>query len=252
MYKDMEKPDFKVRIEQFEGPLDLLLYLIEEQELDIYEVSLAQVTEQYLQYIYQAQSINLDIASEFLIMAARLLQMKVRRLLPSLRENEEEDEDLSNFEEDLFRQLAEYKRYKEVVTHLKEKYEEFSHYSFREIDEDKIIKEYVNDNLLENCSLDDLTDAFKNVLKNIRISEPVFEIVKEQYSIKESLDEILEKAFSKKEGVRFSELFSGKNSREKVIVTFLALLELIKIRKVRFIQNRMFSEIYILPLVEEV
>jgi segregation and condensation protein A len=149
----MEKPDFKVRIEQFEGPLDLLLYLIEEQELDIYEVSLAQVTEQYLQYIYQAQSINLDIASEFLIMAARLLQMKVRRLLPSLRENEREDEDLNNFEEDLFRQLAEYKRYKEVVTHLKEKYEEISQYSFREIDEDKIIKEYVNDNFWKTAVL---------------------------------------------------------------------------------------------------
>ena len=150
----MDKPDFKIRIEQFEGPLDLLLYLVEEQELDIYEVSLSQVTEQYLQYIYQAQNLNLDLASEFLIMAAKLLQLKVRRLLPSL--NDEEDDELINFEEDLFKQLADYKRYKEAVSDLKEKYEDFAKYSFRDIDEEKIIKEFINENPLENCSLDDL------------------------------------------------------------------------------------------------
>ncbi len=248
----MEKPDFKIRIEQFEGPLDLLLYLIEEQELDIYEVSLSQVTEQYLQYIYQAQSINLDIASEFLIMAAKLLQMKVRRLLPSLKEENNEDDDLASFEEDLFKQLAEYKRYKEVVFHLKEKFEKFSKYSFREIDEDKLIKEYVNENPLEDCNLDDLTAAFRKILKNINQTDPVIEIVREQYSISDSLKEIIDKVYLKKEGILFSELFFEKYSREKVVVTFLALLELIKNRKVRFIQNKMFSEIYILPLMEEV
>ncbi len=248
----MDRPDFKVRIEHFEGPLDLLLFLIEEQELDIYEVSLSQVTEQYLQYIYQAQSINLDIASEFLIMAARLLQLKVRRLLPSLRTNDEEEDDLANFEEDLFKQLAEYKRYKEVVSHLKDKFDIFTKYSFREIDEDKIIKEYVNDNPLENCSLEDLSLAFRRILKNMRPTDPVIEIVREQYSISDSLKEITDKVYLTKEGIRFSDLFLEKYSREKVVVTFLALLELIKTRKVKFIQNKLFSEIYILPLLEEV
>ena len=247
----MEKPDFQIRIEQFEGPLDLLLYLIEEQELDIYEVSLSQITEQYLEYIYQAQSINLDIASEFLIMAAKLLQMKVRRLLPATGSDDPEDE-LENFEEDLFRQLAEYKRYKEVINLLKEKHENFSQYIFREIDEEQIIKEYVNENLIENCNLEDLTAAFRKVVKNLEKTDPVIEIVKEQYSITESLSEILSKVYSRKDGIRFTELFLGKRSREKVVVTFLALLELIKNRKVRFIQNKSFAEIYILPLAEEV
>lgn len=247
----MDKPDFQVRIEQFEGPLDLLLFLIEEQELDIYEVSLSQITEQYLQYIYQAQSINLDIASEFLIMAAKLLQMKVRRLLPTVK-IDEEDDDLENFEEDLFRQLAEYKRYKEVVSLLKEKHDAFSKYAFREIDEEQIIKEYVNENLIENFDLQDLTKAFRNIISNLQKTDPVIEIVKEQYSITESLSEILAKVYSNSEGVSFSELFLEKRSREKIVVTFLALLELIKNQKVRFIQNKSFSEIYILPLVKEV
>lgn len=248
----MEKPDFEIKIEQFEGPLDLLLYLVEEQELDIYEVSLFQVTEQYLQYIYQAQNLNLDLASEFLIMAAKLLQFKVRRLLPSLKDEAEEDEDLANFEEDLFKQLAEYKIYKQIVSQLKEKYNKFSKYSFREIDEEKIIKEYINDNPLENCSLEDLSAAFSNILKNIKKTDPVFEIVREQYSIRDSLKEIIAKVYSNNEGIRFSELFIEKNSKEKVVVTFLALLELIKNRKVDFVQNKLFSEIYILPLMEEV
>lgn len=246
----MDKPDFKIRIEQFEGPLDLLLYLVEEQELDIYEVSLSQVTEQYLQYIYQAQNLNLDLASEFLIMAAKLLQLKVRRLLPSL--NDEEDDELINFEEDLFKQLADYKRYKEAVSDLKEKYEDFAKYSFRDIDEEKIIKEFINENPLENCSLDDLSAAFRNILKNMKTSDPVIEILREQHSIGDSIKEILDKVYAKKEGIRFSDLFIEKRSREKVVVTFLALLELIKNRKVGFIQNRLFSEIYILPIREEV
>lgn len=246
----MDKPDFKIRIEQFEGPLDLLLYLVEEQELDIYEVSLSQVTEQYLQYIYQAQNLNLDLASEFLIMAAKLLQLKVRRLLPSL--NDEEDDELINFEEDLFKQLADYKRYKEAVSDLKEKYEDFAKYSFRDIDEEKIIKEFINENPLENCSLDDLSAAFRNILKNMKTSDPVIEILREQHSISDSIKEILDKVYAKKEGIRFSDLFIEKRSREKVVVTFLALLELIKNRKVGFIQNRLFSEIYILPIREEV
>ncbi len=247
----MDKPDFKIRIEQFEGPLDLLLYLVEEQELDIYEVSLSQVTEQYLQYIYQAQNLNLDLASEFLIMAAKLLQLKVRRLLPSIND-EEDDDELINFEEDLFKQLADYKKYKEAVSELKGKYESFAKYSFRDIDEEKIIKEYINENPLENCSLDDLSAAFKKILQNIKTTEPVIEIIKEQHSISDSLKEILDKVYAKKEGIRFSELFTEKNSREKVVVTFLALLELIKNRRVSFIQNKLFSEIYILPLREEV
>lgn len=178
--------------------------------------------------------------------------MKVRRLLPTLKSNDEEDDDLANFEEDLFKQLAEYKRYKEVVTHLKEKYDYFSKYSFREIDEDKIIKEFVNDNPLENCSLEDLSVAFRAILKNMRPSDPVIEIVREQYSISDSLKEIINKVYLTKEGIRFSDLFAEKYSREKVVVTFLALLELIKTRKVKFIQNKLFSEIYILPLLEEV
>lgn len=248
----MEKPGFKIRIEQFQGPLDLLLYLVEEQELDIYEVSLSQVTEQYLQYIYRAQNLNLDLASEFLIMAAKLLQLKVRRLLPSLRDEADEDNELINFEEDLFRQLAEYKKYKEVVAHLKEKYELFSQYSFREIDEEKIISEYISDNPLDNCSLEELSAAFRNILKNIKETEPVIEILREEYYVADSLNEIIEKVYASKEGISFSELFVEKNSRGRVVVTFLALLELIKNRKVKVIQNKMFAEIYILPLMEEV
>lgn len=250
----MSNPDFQIKLESFEGPLDLLLYLIEEQELDIYEVKISEVTEQYLSYIYQARSVDLDIASEFLIMAAKLLQMKVRRLLPNMA-NDPEDEEIENFEEELFRQLAEYKKYKEIVSLLKEKHMDFSKYAFRDIDEEQIIKDFVNENPLENCTIFDLTDAFKKVIKNIKKADPVIEIVKEQYSVTEAAEEIMTILESCKNGYKeiiFSELFCGKHTKEKVIITFLALLELIKNKKVKVIQNRNFNDIYILSVPEEV
>jgi segregation and condensation protein A len=250
----MDNPDFQIKLDSFEGPLDLLLYLIEEQELDIYEVKLSEVTEQYLAYIYQARTINLDIASEFLIMAARLLQMKVRRLLPSTK-SDPEDEEIENFEEELFRQLAEYKKYKDIVSLLKEKHLGFSKYAFRDIDEEKIIKEFVNENPLENCTIEDLTNAFRNVMKNITKTEPVIEIVKENYSVSEASDEImniLQKRNGDPKGIIFSELFYEKDTKTKIIIIFLALLELIKNRKVKAIQNHNFNEIYIMSVSEEV
>lgn len=248
----MENASFKVRIEQFEGPLDLLLHLIEEQELDIYEVKLAQITDQYLQYIYEAQAINLDLASDFLVMAARMLQIKVRRLLPVHQDDLEEEEDLTNFEEDLFRQLAQYKKYKEIVARLKEKREEIAQFTFREIDEGKIIEEYVSQDLLEDCNIEELSKAFRELLKNVREVDPVIEIVREEYSIRDTIDQIIYRVNEEKNGVRFTDFFREEKTRARIIITFLALLELIKNRKVRFVQNGQFAEIYILPFQEEI
>ncbi len=247
----MENAGFKVRIEQFEGPLDLLLHLIEEQELDIYEVKLAQITDQYLQYIYDAQAINLDLASDFLVMAARMLQIKVRRLLPVHQDDLEDEEDLANFEEDLFRQLAQYKKYKEIVASLKEKREEIAQFTFREIDEGKIIEEYVSQDLLADCDINELSRAFRELLKNVREVEPVIEIVREEYSIRDTIDQILYKVNKERTGLRFTDFFLEERTRARIIITFLALLELIKNRKVRFVQNGQFAEIYILPFQEE-
>lgn len=236
-------------MQQFEGPLDLLLHLIEEQELDIYEVRLSLVTEQYLQYIYEARNLNLDLASEFLIMAARLLQMKVRRLLPS--QQGEEEEELEQLEEDLFKQLAEYKLYKDLVGMLKEKHESFSRFIFRDSDEEEIIKEFITDHPLENCSLDDLARAFRNILVDREKPEPVIEIMRESYSLTDVIREVHGVLRNAREPVRFTALFPVKATREKVIITFLALLELIRNRQARFVQNQTFSEIYILPVGNE-
>lgn len=247
----MKNDAFKVRIEQFEGPLDLLLHLIEEQELDIYEVSLSEITDQYLQYIYQAQAINLDLASEFLIMAAQMLQIKVRRLLPVHEQDPEDEEELANFEEDLFRQLALYKKYKEIVANLKEKREEIASFSFREIDEEKIIEEYVSQELFTDYDIGELSRAFREILKNVRDLEPVIEIVREEYSIRETIDEILARLSKQRDGVRFTDFFKEHKSRARLVITFLAILELIKNRQVKFIQNQPFAEIYLFPFQEE-
>ena len=216
--------NYRVKLDVFEGPLDLLLYLIRKEELDICNVSVAQITDQYLEYIHLMQVLDLEVAGEFILMAATIIHIKSKMLLPE-EEIEEEEEDL---EESLVQQLLEYKKYKEAASSLQrmelEQQDIFNRLPAEaEYDEE-------GENLLD-VSLFDLIGALSRVLENLE-GEPVEEIVRDESTVKEKIEFILDMLL-KEETVKFSNLFEDIRLKTEAVVTFLALLELVKIQKVK-------------------
>jgi segregation and condensation protein A len=232
---------YEVRLEVFEGPLDLLLHLIEKQELDITKVSLVAVTDQFLEYIHRLENIRADDLADFLVVAAKLLLIKSRALLPVPPAVEgEEEEDLG---EELARQLREYKQLKDLSQQLRER-------------EDQGLRSYLRVAAppqwekqldLSDVSLEDLIAAVREVLSEQPEAAPVNGVVAPlTVSIADRIEaiEILVRARGQ---FSFQHLLQQARSRTEVIVTFLALLELIKARRVRVQQERLFGEILVLP-----
>lgn len=232
--------DCKVALDMFEGPLDLLLYLIRREEVDICDIPIVSITDQYLRYLNLMRMLDLGIASEFLVMAATLLHIKSRMLLPPeerpVEEQQEEEEDPRMT---LVRQLLEYKKFKEAGEYL----------SGRETEQQFVFPRYVDrtflpeptDSPLTEVSIFDLISAFSDVLK--RVGAP-HEIAEEMYTVTDKIAAIL--AMLKLRPVlRFSELFKDILIRTEVVVTFLALLELIRLKKIQAHQPGHFAEIEI-------
>lgn len=237
-------------LEKFEGPLDLLLYLIERDKIDIYDIPIAEVTRQYLGFIYEAQNLNMEVASEFLVMATKLLAIKAKMLLPKVEKTQiEEDEE--DTREELIARLLEYKKYKKVAEQLQENEMLMSKVYFREFDENKLLPYLDISNPVENISIMDLTRAFNTILKNKSQSEPIIEINREEITLQECMSEILECLERGKGGVSFNNIFENKNSKLQIIVTFLALLELIKRKQVKVLQNSPLSSIIIFKVEQE-
>ncbi|SMB94350.1 condensin subunit ScpA [Desulfonispora thiosulfatigenes DSM 11270] len=228
-------------LEKFEGPLALLLHLIEREKIDIYDIPIAEVTKQYLKYIYDAQSLNMDIASEFLVMASKLLAIKAKMLLPKPEKPIIEEDS----KEELVARLLEYKRFKELAEKLHENEMLMKKVYSREFDENDLLKHIEISNPVENIEIIDLTNAFKAILKNINEQEPIFEINREQVVLEDCMDEILDQLNISKTGITFNILFTTKKSKLQIVVTFLALLELIKLKKVKVAQNNPFSTIIV-------
>lgn len=240
------KPEpYTVHLENFEGPLDLLLHLIRREEMNIYDIPIARITEQYLQVVADLSDVDLDRASEFLVMAATLLTIKARMLLPKppKRQPEEEFVDDGAGEEldpraELIRQLVTYSQYKEIAAELREKEQEmFRHWS-RQV----FLEEPPGPPPLRGLSLTDLMKAFEAVLQeewNWR------EVPKEEIPLREKLREIQFLVGRSPGGLRFAQLFTRGGSRLEVIVTFLALLQLIHQRKVMAMQSEQFGEIWL-------
>ena len=229
---------YRVKLTVFEGPLDLLLQLIEKQELDITTVSLAQVTDQYLDYIGLLQEIDAGALAEFLVIAARLLLIKSRLLLPQPPGLDEERED--DVGQDLARQLLEYKRFKEAARTLRHR-EEQGLRAYVRVAPPPDLPERVD---LEGVSLDDLVEAVRQALQ-ARPAPPVSQVVPPlMVSIAEKMAEILG-AVARQGRVRFQRLLAESRSRLEVIVAFLALLELIKEHKVVVRQERLFGDILV-------
>lgn len=240
----MEATKYQIRLENFEGPLDLLLHLIEKNELDIYDIPIAQITDQYLDYVNEAKNFDLDIASEFLVMAATLLAIKAKMLLPKppKLDNEGLEEDPR---EELVARLIEYKQYKQAAQYLQEKEKDMSNIFVRDIDESMIIKDFQPVNPVSNVSLQDLLKHFKGILDRASELVPVFELEKEEIAITQCMAWVLDGLSAQPQGLSFKELFPKGATRLHLVMTFLALLELIKQNKIRCRQDRVFGDIQI-------
>ena len=233
--------DYKVKLEVFEGPLDLLLFLIKRDEIDIYEISLERITKQYLEYLQAFKELNIEIAGEFIVMAANLIYLKSRSLLPVDQQPPEEDAEEDDPRWDLIRQLIEYKKFKEAAEQL----------HMRELEQERIFtREGGNAALAEmpirlgEVGIFQLISAFQNVIKRIDAREDLREIFGEHFTVSDKIDTILRRV-ADGASVRFSELFGEIASRVEIVVTFLALLELIRLKQVRAIQPNPFEEIEI-------
>ncbi len=225
---------YRVRLEVFEGPLDLLLHLIKKNELDIFNIPIAEITSDYLNYIKLFRRLNLDFAGEFLVMASTLIHIKSRMLLPSIEAVEEEEPEDPRVE--LAARLMQYQKFKEAASILKE----------REVIQRDIygrlpIVPQDEDYTME-ASLFDLVDAFQRVV--FRAEKEVREIIQEDIRVEDRIREILN-LLENRRFINFETIFSGQRTKRLLIVTFLALLELIRSRMVFARQARPFGDIRI-------
>jgi len=226
--------DYRVRLEVFEGPLDLLLHLVKKNELDIFNIPIAEITADYLNYMKLFRRLNLDFAGEFLVMASTLIHIKSRMLLPPAETVEEEE--LEDPRQELAARLMEYQKFKEAASILKER-EAIQGNIYGRLpmipeDEDYTIE----------ATLFDLLDAFQRVA--IRAEEEVREIIQEDISIEDRIGEILN-LLENKRFISFETIFSGQRTKRLLIVTFLALLELIRLKRVFARQAEPFGAIRI-------
>jgi segregation and condensation protein A len=234
--------DYKVKLEVFEGPLDLLLYLIKREEIDIYDIPIERITNQYLAYLEMFQILDLDVAGDFIVMAANLIYIKSRSLLPKDLQPPEEAVEEDDPRLELVRQLLEYKKFKDAASHLGQ----------REVARENLFArqpekpDFTAERPLAEVSIFDLINAFQKVVKRLNKPDDTREIFAENYTVSDKIDFIL-KMTVHGVALKFGELFADAATRTEIVVTFLALLELVRLKKIRARQSEEFGEIEIVP-----
>ena len=228
-----------LKINEFEGPLDLLLHLIKDNKMDIFDIQIEEITDQYLEYIKNQEKMNLEIDSEYLVLASELIEIKSKLLLPR-EKNEETDEEIDPREE-LINRLLEYDAYKEITKTLKEK-EEIRMEIYTKSPSD--ISNYVEENTTINSdvTLDDLVDAFAKFLERQKELKPLSTKVTSKEITVSSRRSDIKRILGKEKKISFFKLFPVF-SREYVVATFLAVLEMVKAREIVITQNDNFDDI---------
>jgi len=227
---------YEVKLDSFQGPLDLLLYLVQKNEMNIYDIPIAEITRQYLEYLELMKMLDLEIASEFLVMAATLMQIKSQSMLPA--PTPEQVEFVEGAREELIRQLIEYKKFKEAAQKLRELEIEREKLFFRQAPPPEVEeKEY-----LIEATLFDLLSALKDLLSRLPPEEEM-ELEGEEVTVEEKMEEIMEALRERGGEMAFDELFGEIRIKSELIVAFLAMLELIKLRRIIAYQTRPFGEI---------
>ena len=232
--------DYKFKINDFEGPLDLLLHLIKESKMDIFNIEIVSLTNQYLDFISHMEELNLSIASSYLVMASELMYMKSNYLLPR---PEKEDEDEIDAKEELINRLIEYKKYKETTPILKQLEEERKDLFTKSTSS---LKEFKSDEIKlgEDVTLDDLLKAFSRFLERKNYEKPISTKVTTKEISVEERKEYIREYISKRGNVKFTDLFE-EYSKDLVVATFLSILDMCKQREITLKQDSNFGEIYI-------
>ncbi len=236
----LETKKYSIKINNFEGPLDLLCHLIDKNKMDIYDINISQITDQYIDYINNMEKMNLDVTSEFLVMASTLLYLKSKHLLPKTQDDEEEIS-----EEELIRRIIEYKKYKEITKKLKENYLEYSKRYFKMQEEIELPKQKIGTDFDKNI----IPTLYRNLIEKNKdkINENASNIEKiaivETYSVGNTVKEMY-KALIKYKKFTFNKLFSPKKRNKKEVVTaFSGLLEMSRRNKVITEQEELFGDI---------
>jgi segregation and condensation protein A len=235
---------YKLKLDIFEGPLDLLLYLIKRNDIDISDIPITEITAQYMEYIEVMKMLDLDIIGDFLVMAATLMQIKSRMLLPP-DPNEEGEEMEEDPRDELVRRLQEYKRFKEIAEALKEKEMRRRDYFARAVDEEA--KQQLLEDAKEiqiEASLFDLINALSDALNKVP-EEVIHKIITEEYTVDQKIHDILHCLLNESR-VSLKRLFEQSKTKLEMIVIFLAILELIRLKEIKAVQKKMFDDIEIL------
>lgn len=241
-----------IKINVFEGPLDLLLHLIEKNKVDIYDIPISEITNQYLSYIQTMEDIDLDVMSEFLVMAATLLKIKAKMLLPTKEEQEEEQDP----REELVRRLIEYKIYKYASLQLKKREMDAEKSFFKSPDIPPQVLAYKEDvdpeELLSDMTLQRLSEIFSFVMKKrVDKVDPIRsefgEIKQEEIRLEDKIIEVGDYV-QRHKNIKFYDLLDEQETKEALIVTFLSVLELMKMGKIHVRQDHIGDDIYIQAL----
>ncbi len=252
LYPEFEQPELplNVKLEIFEGPLDLLLHLIKKNEINIYDIPITLITQQYLEYLEMMKNLNLDVAGEFLLMAATLLHIKSKMLLPPAESAEEEGEEeaAEDPRAELVRRLLEYQKYKEAAVELAKRDLLEREVFTRKVLSDELINLPAEEVVIGELTLFDLIEALKKVLQ--RVSPEEFqEISLDSFSLKEKIQQIMELIW-KENSISFTQLFPPEASKREIILSFLALLELLRLRLVKAYQTEAFGPIRIFSPID--
>jgi segregation and condensation protein A len=240
---ELIKDDYKVQLEVFEGPLDLLLYLIKKDEVDIYDIPIGRITDQYMKYLSLMKVLDLNIAGDFIVMSATLMLIKSRMLLPVEERKDQEEEDEEDPRWDLVRQLVEYKKFKDAADHLEDLEVHMENVFGRESEHVELGA--APDVDLKDASIFDLISAMNEALGRVQ-EESLQEIFAEEYTVGQKVSFIVENLKAVKR-MCVSDMFGGMHSRQEIVCTFLAVLELIKLNKIACVQENPFSPIMVEP-----
>jgi segregation and condensation protein A len=236
---------FHFKLPVFEGPLDLLLHLIRDQKIDIYDIPIIQITQQYMEYVELLQELDLEIAGEYLVMAATLIHIKSRMLLPP--EEKEQEEPVEDPRAELVQRLLEYQAFKESSSLLRKR-EDIWKNVFRRSAPDADEMQFEPEPVLFEATAFDLISAFKKLLE--KAPEQALEITRETLTVADKINYIVER-IENEDGIRFEDLFEDGCTKLSLIVTFLALLEVVRLGLVKIYQEKDFGQIWVLNPQQE-
>lgn len=242
---------YRVQLKNFEGPLDLLLFFIKRDELDIYDIPISYITNQFLEYINLMEELDLDVASEFILMASMLMSIKAKMMLPQEESDDELDEHDPRYE--LVQQLLEYKRYKEMASKMEDIEEEAQKKHFRGYHEVDQVEKRASGEALQDVTMFDLMAAFKKVLSDIKKQDAVHHVEKIEHTIEDQTEYVLNR-LQEHGRTSFLAMCEELKTRTKIVVTFLAILEMLKERQINlYVEEGEPTEFYLdLKPVDEI